>query len=206
MKQRVRATGIWTGKLLLHLLAYAVLSYIVRYVIGGSFKLSIKAGANVPPQLLFQHFLIVAFIGGLLAGVVGLAVLRAIFLLPSKLNIASTTGWKNPKAWTWLIPTIALAVGVAGWIGSQSSVLASSAVSFSSFFATFFGNACDLRYGPQEACLTQISYTHAWVGTIGYSASAFLPPLRHQVEREAELRHPQELNSELPLASGEKLH
>lgn len=206
MKQRVTVAEKWTGKLLLHLLAYAVLSYYIRYVIGGSFRLLIKAGANFPPQLLFQHFLIVAFTGGFLAGVVGLALLRAMFLLPTNLNFASTTGWRAPKAWTWLVPTIALAVGIDGWIGSQSSILTSSGVSFSSFFATFFGNGCDLRYGLLGACLTQVSYTHAWVGTIGYSASAFLPPLRHQVKRGAEQEHSQEFNSDLSLPSGEKLH
>jgi hypothetical protein len=206
MRKQASVAGEWTGKFLLHLLAYAVLSYTVRYMIGGSFRLLIKAGANLPPQLLFQHFLVVAFVGGLLAGVVGPALLRAMFLLRTNLDIASTAGWKDPKAWTWLVPTIALAIGVAGWIGSQASVLTSSGINFSSFFATFFGNGCDLRYGLLGACLTQVSYTHAWVGTIGYSASAFIPLARQQVEREAELGNPQELNSESSLPSGDKLH
>jgi hypothetical protein len=206
MKQQVSVAAKWTGELLLQLLAFVVLSYVVRYMIGGSFKLLIKAGATLSPQLLIQHFLILSFVGGFLAGVVGLALLRAMFLLPTNLNIASPTGWKNPKAWTWLIPTLAIAVGVAGWIGSQSSVLGSSGISFSGFFARFFGNGCDLSSGFQVACSTQIGYTYAWVGTIGYSVSAFLPPFRHQAKQTAELGDPHELNSELPLASGENLH
>jgi hypothetical protein len=206
MKQRVSVAAKWAVKLLLQLLAFVVLSYIVRYMLGGSFKLLIKAGATLPPQLLIQHFLIVSFVGGWLAGVVGLALFRAMFLLPTNVNIASPTGWKNPKAWTWLIPTVALIVGIAGWIGSQSTVLASSGVRFSSFFATFFGNGCDLWSGPQGACSAQIGYTYAWVGTIGYSASVFLPQVRRRVEQEAELEQPHELNSELPLPSGDKLH
>lgn len=202
MKQRVSVAAKWTGKLLLHLLACAALSYMVLYMIGGAFKLLVKAGANLPPDLLFEHFLIVKFVGGFLAGVVGLALLRAMFLLPTNLTITTTTGWRDPKAWTWLIPTIVLAVGIAEWMGSQSSVLTSSGFSFSSLFATFFGNGCDLRYGPQGTCSAQIGYTYAWVSTIGYSASAFLPQAHHQIELEG----PQKHNSELPLPSGEKLH
>jgi hypothetical protein len=195
MSRPIAVAAKWTGKLLLHLPVYLVTSYCVRYLIGGTFRLLIKAGANLPPQLLFRHFLILSFVGGWLAGVLGLVLLRAMFLLPIQLNIASATGWKNPKAWTRLLPTIVLATELVSWLGAQRSVLASSGVSFP-HFSTFFGDGCDLRYGPTEVCLIQVGYTHAWVGTLGYSASPFLPQGRQSnaSEREARLEHQPELS------------
>jgi hypothetical protein len=202
----VASKAKWTGKLLLHLPGYMVLSYCCARLIGGAFTLLIKAGATLPPQLLLQHFLVVNFAAGLLAGILGIELFRAMVLLPFRPKMVSVTGWKNPKAWTWIIPTLVLAVEIASWVRAQRSVLASSGVSFSSFFAVFFGDACNLQYGPSEACLTQVSYTHAWLGTLGYSASAFLPQIGQPKDSDQEVKLEQsELNPELSSRPGETL-
>ena len=182
MKKQVSAAK-WMGMLLLQIPVYLVTSNLMRSLIGGCYRLLIKADANMPPQLLLQHFLLVSMLDGFLAGVLGVAVFRAIILLPIRIQIASGPGWKRPQAWIWAISTCWLAFGILIWVATNShrSVLATSrGIGFPDAIRVFFGTGCylpaaNLTQSVLGSCMTQLSYTHPWLGTIGYSAAAFIP-------------------------------
>jgi hypothetical protein len=173
----------WVGILALHIPLYLVTSYVMRSLLGGSYGLLVKAGATLPPNLLLQHFLVVGILDGFLAGLIGLLAVRAMMLLPIRLHEARGPAWKRPQAWTWTIATCWFAFGIFVWVAANAhpSVLAtSSGLRFSDFIAVFFGRGCDLSaqkidLSVVQTCMNQLSYTHLWLGTIGYSAAAFIP-------------------------------
>jgi hypothetical protein len=183
----------WAGKWVLQLPAYFVTSYAVRTLMGSCYRILIRGGANLPPNFLLQHFLWVALVGGFVAGLAGLLLFRAMLLLPMNMNPVSGSVWKRPQAWTWILPTCVLAFGMMAWFGGQThhSVLASSTVTGrASILGAFFGSGCSIPatihdYGFFNDCMNQITFTHPWLGTLGYSAAAFLPSdwfgkLRHK--------------------------
>ena len=173
----------WVGMLLLHIPLYLVTSYVMRQLVGSFYGVTVKAGANLPPNFLLQHFLLTGFIDGFLAGLVGVFVLRATLLLPSRVRAADGPAWKHPQAWTWIIATVWFLFGILKWIAANSnrSVLApSSGPRLLDVISVFFGRGCDLSAAKLDrsvfdACLLQLSCTHPWLGTIGYSAAAFIP-------------------------------
>jgi len=173
----------WIGMLLLQIPLYLVTSYVMQSLLGGGYRLLLKAGANLPPNLLLRHFLFVAIVDGFLAGLLGAQTVRAILLHPNRVRAVEGPVWKRPQAWTWTLGTCWFAFGVFVWIAANAhpSVLTnSSGLGFSDFIAAFFGRGCDLS-APKidlsvvQTCMNQISYTHLWLGTIGYSAAAFVP-------------------------------
>jgi hypothetical protein len=177
------STAKWIGMLLLQIPVYLVTSYVMRSLAGGSYNLLIKAGANLPPNLLLQHFLFVAIADGLLAGLLGVLTIRAMLLLPNRIRAVEGPAWKRPQVWTWTISTCWFAFGIFVWIAANahpSVLVTSSGLRLSDFIAAFFGRGCDLS-APKidlsvvQTCMNQISYTHLWLGTIGYSAAAFVP-------------------------------
>jgi hypothetical protein len=178
MKEQV-SRAKWVGRLLLQVPIYVVTSYVMRELLGGCYRLLIKAHAQIPPNLLFQHFLVVSILGGLLAGLLGIFAIRVMLLLPARFQPANEPAWKRPQAWTWVISTCWLAFGIYIWLPTNRSVLASSsALGISDAIRVFFGKGCDLSVLSRPvlgSCLTQISYAHPWLGTIGYSAAAFIP-------------------------------
>jgi hypothetical protein len=173
----------WAGKWLLQIPIYLVTSYVIRSLIGGLYKFLIKGGANLPPNLLLWHMLWVSIIGGFLAGLIGLIVVRAMLLLPNRLaGPPLNPAWRRPQAWTWVLPTCWLILGVLVWLKEHShhSALASTSdVNVSDVITAFFGSGCYLAGGDFSAdslrgCMTQLSYTHPWLGTLGYSAAVFV--------------------------------
>ena len=173
----------WFGVLLLQIPLYLITSYVMRSLLGGSYRLLIKAGATLPPNLLLQHFLFVGLIGGFLAGLLGLLAIRIMLLLPTGTQAPNGPAWRRPQAWAWVISTCWFAFGIFVWsvAHAQRSVLTtSSSIKFADLIAAFFGRGCDLS-APKidlsvvQTCMNQISYTHPWLGTIGYSAAAFVP-------------------------------
>jgi hypothetical protein len=173
----------WVGMLLLYIPLYLVTSYVMRSLLGGGYRLLVKAGANLPPNLLLQHFLFVAIIDGFLAGLLGVLTIRTMLLLPIRFRAVDGPAWKRPQAWTWIIGSCWFAFGIFVWIAANAhpSVLAtSSGLGLSDFVPVFFGRGCDLS-APKidlsvvRTCMNQISYTHLWLGTIGYSVAAFVP-------------------------------
>ena len=174
----------WTCKWLLQIPAYLVTSYVIRSLIGGLYKSLIRAGANLPPNLLLWHMLWVSIVDGFLAGLIGLFVVRAMLLLPNPTALPTGPAWRRPQAWTWILPTCWFALGVFAWLTDHvhPSVLASSSgLEASDFVTAFFGAGCNLTGGnfsswTLRGCMTQMSYTHPWLGTIGYSAAAFVLP------------------------------
>ena len=171
----------WTGKLLLQIPVYAVTSYIARQLIGTVYNLLIKSGAALPPALLQQHFLILSFIGGLLAGFLGLLTLKALLLLPFHSEHVYVTPWKRPQCWTWSIFTCIFILGILRWLAKNASVLSTNSdISLAGFIDAFFGSGCqlnsaDIRQMTLNDCMNQITFTHPWLGTIGYSAATFIP-------------------------------
>jgi hypothetical protein len=175
----------WVGMLLLQVPVYLVTSYAMRSLLGGSYRLLVKAGANLQPNFLLQHFLFVGLIGGFLAGLLGLLTMRAMLLVRvrTRARAANVPAWKKPQAWTWVISTCWLALGIFAWIAANthpSALATSSDLSFSGVISVFFGRGCDLSgqtfdRSVLQGCMTQLSYTHPWLGTIGYSAAAFVP-------------------------------
>lgn len=182
MREQV-STAKWIGMFLLQVPLYVFTSYIIRQLLGSAYGVIVKAGANLSPNLLRQHFLIVGLLGGFLAGMVGVLVLRATLLLPTRFEAVNGPAWKRPQAWTWVIGTVWFAVGIVIWIvaNSNHSVLsASSGLDLPDIISVFFGRECDLSAAKLDrsvfdACLLQLSCTHPWLGTIGYSAAAFVP-------------------------------
>lgn len=182
MKQQVGIVK-WTGMLLLQIPLYLVTSYVMRQLLGSCYGLLIKAGANLPANLLLQHFLFVAIVDGFLAGLLGVMTIRAMMLLPTRLNVALGSMWQRPQVWTWTVATCWFAFGLSVWIAANmhpSLLATSSGLKFSDAITVFFGRGCDLSdldvdRSVFRACMTQLSYTHPWLGTIGYSAAAFVP-------------------------------
>jgi|HubBroStandDraft_5_1064220.scaffolds.fasta_scaffold466691_1 hypothetical protein len=180
---RASKAAKWTGKLLLQVPIYLVTSYLVRQLLGGCYGLLIKAGSVLPPNLLFQHFLIVSLLDGFLAGLLGLLVLRATFLLPFRMQGGNESALKKPQAWTWILFTGWLMLGILKWIAKnthQSVLAASSGVTFSGVIQAFFGSGCqllgtDIHQMIFSDCMNQLNFTHLWLGTIGYSAAALTP-------------------------------
>ena len=173
----------WVGVWLLQLPLYLATSYLMRELIGNSYRLLIKAGANLRPNFLLQHFLWISLIGGFLAGLIGLQLLRAaLLILPPRTSPVTNAPWRRPQAWTWVIPTLCLAYGVSAWFGDHTrySVLGSLGGTRPDVFAAFFGDGCHLASSNVGIsiiiyCMPQITFTHPWLGTIGYSAAAFVP-------------------------------
>lgn len=183
MKQRVDVLK-WTGIWLFQIPIYLVTSYVIRSFIGGVYTLIVKAGANLPPNFLLWHMLWVSLLDGFLAGLIGLAVVRAMLLLRKRTAPAISAPWARPQAWTWVLPTCWLVVGVCEWLNGHvhhSVLSSSSSVTFSDVAVAFFGSGCELRGSDFSAnslqgCFTQMSYTHPWLGTIAYSAATFVSP------------------------------
>jgi hypothetical protein len=185
----------WTGMLLLQVPIYLVTSYLVRQLLGSIYRLLIKAGSVLPPNLLLQHFLIVSLLDGFLAGLLGLLVLRATFLLSFRIQGSNESALKKPQTWTWILFTGWFMLGILKWIARnthQSVLTASSSVTFSGAIEAFFGSGCqlmgaDIRQMVFSDCMNQLNFTHPWLGTIGYSAAALVPsrwlrPLNKQPE------------------------
>jgi hypothetical protein len=176
-------TAKWIGTLLLHAPVYLVTSYVMRSLVGGSYSLLVKAGANLPPTLVLRHYLFVSILDGFLAGLLGVFTVRAMMLLLTRIRVASGSAWKRPQAWTWVISTCWFAFGILAWAAThtQHSVLATSpGLRFSDPITVFFGSECDLSTVPLsrsafDACMGQLTYTNPWLGTFGYSAAAFIP-------------------------------
>jgi hypothetical protein len=173
----------WVGIFLLHIPLYLVTSYVMRSLLGGGYRMLLKAGANLPPNLLLQHFLFVAIVDGFLAGLLGLLTIGVMLLLPNRIRAVEGPALKRPQAWTSTLGTCWFAFGIFVWIATNAhpSVLAtSSGLRLSDFVAVFFGRGCDLS-APKidlsvvQTCMNQISYTHLWLGAIGYSAATFIP-------------------------------
>jgi hypothetical protein len=173
----------WVGVWLLQLPLYLLTSYVIRELIGNSYRLLIRAGATLPPNLLLQHFLWIGVVGGFFAGLIGLQLLRAtLLILPPHANAVTIAPWKRPQAWTWAIPSLWLAYGVFAWLGNHArySVLSSLGTTRPDAFAAFFGDGCHLAGSNVGIsiiiyCMPQLTFTHPWLGSIGYSAAAFVP-------------------------------
>lgn len=172
----------WIGKWLLQVPVYLVTSFVVRQLIGSCYQLLVKAGANMPPNFLLQHFLWVGFIAGFIGGVVGMVGFCAMLLLPVQFEPASARVWERPQAWTWVFGTLWLAFGVMSWLGNHAphSVLMTSGAAVPGIFDVFFGSGCLIParysdYGFVLDCMKQITFTHPWMGTLGYSGAAFVP-------------------------------
>jgi hypothetical protein len=172
----------WLGLWLLQIPLYLVTSFLVRTLIGIAYKSLIRAGSNLPLNFLLEHFLWVGLAGGFIAGLIGLQLLRAAFLmLPGDNCSVIEIAWKQPQTWTWILPTCWLALGVSAWLGDHAShsVLASSTgFNSSGIWSVFFGSACSLSgiyVSSIQQCMPQLTFSHPWLGSIGYSAAAFLP-------------------------------
>ena len=172
----------WAGVWLLQIPLYILTSYLVRTLIMIGYQWLIRAGADLPANLLLVHFLWVSLAGGLIAGLIGLQLLRAaLLILPDDKNSAVKAPWQRPQAWTWVLPTCWLIFGILAWLGGHAShsVLASSAGSSGSgILAAFFGGGCSLSgmyITGIHQCMPQITFTHPWLGMLGYSAAAFVP-------------------------------
>lgn len=177
MKQRGSALK-WSGKLLLHLPLYLVTSYVMRSLLVGTYRFLMKAEANQSPNLLMQHFLVVGLIDGFLAGLIGVAVVRAMLLLPTRLPVSNGPAWKRPQAWTWAVSICWFIFGIWSMAGARSNVLATpSGQWLFDDIAVFFGRGCDSSINSSgfQGCTAQFSFTLPWVGTTGYSAAAFIP-------------------------------
>jgi hypothetical protein len=172
----------WMGKWLLQIPAYWVTSYATGMLVAGCYNLLMRIGANLPPRLLLQHFLWRALLDGFLAGLVGLVIFRAMMLLPAKSARVHGPAWKRPQAWTWVIPTFWLAYGMLAWYGNHArfSVLGSVGPTRPDLIAAFFGDGCSIAGSSVGIstiiyCMPQITFAHPWLGTLGYSAAAFIP-------------------------------
>jgi hypothetical protein len=173
----------WTGLWLLQIPVYLVTSYLIRTLITVGYLLLLRAGVSLPANLLLEHFLWVGLVGGFVAGLVGVLLFRAMLLLPVDLKPPTETAWVRPQAWTWVLPSYWLATGVIAWLGNRGhgSVLdVSPEVRGLGMFAAFFGSGCYLGSGDFHAialgsCMSQTTFTHPWLGTLGYSAAAFFP-------------------------------
>ncbi|HTV14943.1 MAG TPA: hypothetical protein VME68_09520 [Acidobacteriaceae bacterium] len=176
----------WVGKWILQIPIYLVTSYVIQVLIGSCYRLLVKAGADVPPNFLMEHFLWVALIGGFIAGVVGIVVFQAMLLLPIHFVSDYDSPWKRPQAWTWVLPSCWMVFGIIAWFGSRGhhSVLdVYGGVHGPSMLATFFGSGCSLGSDDFHAivlgsCMKQTTFTHPWLGTLGFSAAAFFPLAR----------------------------
>ena len=149
------------------------------------YGLLIRGSVNLPTNFLLQHFLWVGAIGGFVAGLIGLQLIRAaLLILPADKARVTVSPWKRPQVWTWVLPTGWLAFGMFTWAGNhlQRTALANSpGFRPADMIAAFFGAGCymgteSFRGLVMGSCMTQITYTHPWLGTIGYSAAALVPP------------------------------
>jgi len=181
VRQQVGAAK-WTGLWLLQIPLFLITSYLARTLIGLAYRLLIRAGANLPINLLLEHFLWVSFGGGLLAGLIGLQLLRVgLLILPGDNEPVTNIPWNRPQAWTWVLPTCWLIFGIIAWLGSHTShsVLASSAGAGSmGLLSAFFGSGCSLSgmyITAIQQCMPQLTFSHPWLGSVGYSAATLVP-------------------------------
>lgn len=173
----------WFGKWLLQIPVYLVTSYLIRTLIGSCYRLLMKAGASLPSNFLLEHFLTVAVVAGFLAGLIGVVVFRAALLLPQKARAIPGPAWKKPQAWTWVLPTCWLLFGFVVWAAGHahhSVLMTSEGITNSGLIGAFFGDGCYLPLVARsqwvfQTCMTQLTYTHPFVGSLAYSAAAFLP-------------------------------
>lgn len=181
-----RVSGLqWVGLWLLQIPLYLLTSYLVRSLMESCYRLLIRGNATLSANFLLQHFLWVGAIGGFIAGLIGLQLLRAVLLvLPADKAQVVIAPRRRPQAWTWVLSTGWLAFGMFSWCEGhlQHSVLGHSPGFHAvDIIAAFFGSGCYLgadtfRGLVMGSCMTQITYTHPWLGTLAYSAAAFVPP------------------------------
>src|ERR1700756_445215 len=121
-------TAKWIGTLLLHVPLYLATSYVIRQLLKMCYTMIIKAGGDLPPMLLVQHFLMVSIVAGFLAGLLGVSTIRATLLLPIEFRPPIEPAWKRPQAWTWVLSTCWFTFGLLAWTiatNTHRSVLAS---------------------------------------------------------------------------------
>ncbi len=170
----------WTGLWLLQIPVYLVTSYLIRTLMTIGYLSLIRIGADWPAHLLLEHFLWASLVGGFVAGLAGVLLFRAMLLLPIQLERSSSPAWTKPQAWTWVLPSCWLAFGMTAWLGSRGHGSVLEASHGSGLLATFFGSGCFPGSGDFHAivlgsCMKQTTFTHPWLGTLGYSLSAFFP-------------------------------
>ncbi len=173
----------WLGRLLLHALFFIAAYIIAVRLVGLGYVLLLRAGAQVPPDLLKSHILFQATIVGLFAGLCPIEFTLAGlgWLKTNETAERSTPLRERPQLWTWVPYTCWMAYGMAAWLYQhrQHSVLEIRGKSdFSRVLDIFFLQPCDLArlsaFTNIDACLNQLNYTTAWIGSLTYSAAALL--------------------------------
>ncbi len=182
---RAFAVAKWAGLFLLEIVVFVLATGLIRLIVQTCGRLGDRAGANVGLAFLVEHFLIVQFACGLAAGIVGLALLRILFLRIKAATPPASSPWRRPQVWVCLPYTIHFFHGVFQWVAMNThhSVVANfSSPGVSDFFTTFFGSGCDptnkdilAMMSSGSDCPLQVNFTAVWVAATGYSLATFLP-------------------------------
>jgi hypothetical protein len=182
---RAFSAAKWVGLFLLEIVIFAFATGLIRLLVQTCGRLADRAGANVGLAFLIEHFLIVQFASGLAAGIVGLALLRILFLRIDSATPTRPSLWRRPQPWVCVPFAVHFVRGVVHWVGinSHHSVIANaSSPGVSDFFTAFFGSGCDptnknilAMMSSGSDCPLQVHFTAVWVAAIGYSLATFLP-------------------------------
>ncbi len=179
----------WIGSLLLHTVIFLMTWLLVHRCVSATYFLSVKAGAQFSENLLGQHFLVVSLFSGLVTGLVGGRLLRALLLLADSKEIhpSGIATWKRPQVWVFLLFTIYFGRVFLGWIlqhRSHSVLAAHSSLNLANAVFAFFGNGCpawpaltaaNLNELLSTTCSDQIIYTMPWLAAVGYSLAGLIP-------------------------------
>jgi len=179
----------WIGSLLLHTVIFLMTWLLIYRCISATYFLSLKAGAQFSENLPGQHFLVVSLLSGLLAGLFGGRLLRALLLLAhsNEEQPSAISTWKRPQVWVFLLFTIYFGRVFLGWIlqhRSDSVLAAHSSLNLGSAVFAFFGNGCpawpaltaaNLNELLSTTCSDQIIYTMPWIAAVGYSLAGLIP-------------------------------
>jgi len=179
----------WIGSLLLHIVIFLMTWLLIYRCISATYFLSLKAGAQFSENLLGQHFLVVSFFSGLLAGLVGGKLLKALLLLADSKEIhpSGIPTWKRPQVWVFFLFTIYFGRVFLDWIlkyRSHSVLATHSSPNLANATFAFFGNGCpawpaltaaNLNELLSTTCSDQIIYTMPWIAAVGYSLAGLIP-------------------------------
>jgi hypothetical protein len=172
----------WAVRYSLHI-AYMFLArvFIAFPLLTSMYRLLIRAGAQLPKNGPFEHFLWTSLIAGILLGSLPLDLIASIFgAFRTQIKRSSlVVSWSNPQRWVWLPFLLLLLLRMATWLAGQEhqSILANAQTSVWTpmihhfWFPDSKGDTFDVY--SLINCGDSLLFTAPFVSALGYSLAAF---------------------------------
>jgi hypothetical protein len=172
----------WLGKLLLHLVYVLVLGRMFATAfLTALFGLFMRAGMPLSPRSSSAHELWIAFLAGLLLGLLPrTAVLAGFGWITRSEHPAPARKWIDPQRWVWVLGSVVMLSGVGIWCSDRmnTSVLVPHP-GISELIHHFFTESDlepgSLRVENLRGYGDQVIFTGTWLCLLGYSLAALIP-------------------------------